>query len=254
MGDAPRRPATLDEELIGAERAAVLSTQSESERLARIEREIVAGVERLTDLGPAVCVFGSARSARDHPDYASAREIGRRIGEPGLAVITGGGRGTMEAANRGARDAGATSVGLNIELPHEQELNDYVDLGITFDYFFTRKLMFARYSDGFVVFPGGFGTLDELFEILTLIQTRETLDVPVVLTGADYWSGLLSWIRSELLAEGRISPVDLEIAALCDDPTEIVSIACSGTGRRGVAGAHLVDEARRLPCSELPTP
>jgi uncharacterized protein (TIGR00730 family) len=174
-------------------------------------------------------VFGSARTDPEHPEYALAREVGRRIGERGFAVITGGGPGTMEAANRGARDAGTRSVGLNIILPHEQALNPYVDLGLSFDYFFARKLMFVRYSWAFVVFPGGFGTLDELFEVFTLVQTGEARGRPVALVGRDYWSGLFDWMRSELLAPGRISPGDLELAACTDEASEIVAAACSGT-------------------------
>ncbi len=151
--------------------------------MARIEAEFTEGFEKLAEVGPAVCVFGSARTAPGDEEYEQAREVGRAIGEAGIAVITGGGPGTMEAANRGAREAGALSVGLNIELPAEQGLNPYVDIGIEFRYFFVRKLMFVRYSDAFVCFPGGFGTLDETFEALTLIQTGKAVDHPVVLTG-----------------------------------------------------------------------
>ncbi|MCD6015604.1 MAG: hypothetical protein K0R88_1688 [Solirubrobacterales bacterium] len=225
----PRTPATLNEEIVGAELPGVRATASEAERLARIEREFMRGFEALAGLGPAVCVFGSARTDPEHPEYALAREVGRRIGERGFAVITGGGPGTMEAANRGARDAGTRSVGLNIILPHEQALNPYVDLGLSFDYFFARKLMFVRYSWAFVVFPGGFGTLDELFEVFTLVQTGEARGRPVALVGRDYWSGLFDWMRSELLAPGRISPGDLELAACTDEASEIVAAACSGT-------------------------
>ncbi len=174
-------------------------------------------------------MFGSARTEPDDPEYAFARRVGRAIGEAGFAVITGGGPGAMEAANRGAQDAGVTSVGLNILLPAEQEMNPYVDLGVTFDYFFTRKLMFVRYSRSFVVMPGGFGTLDELFEVLTLIQTGEAVDHPVALVGSDYWRGLLDWLDSELLVPGRISPADLELAEVADELDEIIAIACSGT-------------------------
>ena len=224
-----RQPTTYDEEIILAGSAAVAATQSEEERLARVERELRLGFERLGELGPAVCLFGSARTPADDPEYALAVEIGRRIGAEGFAVITGGGPGAMEAANRGAQEAGAVSVGLNIELPTEQGLNPYCDIGIEFHYFFTRKLMFVRYSQAFVCLPGGFGTLDELFEVLTLNQTHKTADMPVVLAGRDYWSGLYEWMRSELVAEGRITAQELEIASLCDDPAEIAAIACSGT-------------------------
>jgi uncharacterized protein (TIGR00730 family) len=202
---------------------------SEEERIERMREELATGFERLRDLGPAVCVWGSARTAPGHPEYELARGAGRAIGEAGFAVITGGGPGAMEAANRGAQDAGATSVGLNIELPHEQEPNPYVDIGLTFRYFFVRKLMFVRYSTALVAFPGGFGTLDELFEVMTLIQTGKTADHPVVMVGSDYWSGLVDWMRSRLLDEGRISAEDFAIPELADDPGEIVAIACAGT-------------------------
>jgi uncharacterized protein (TIGR00730 family) len=229
----PLTPATLDEEIICAEQPSVRSLHTDEERLARIEREFRTGFERLAGVGPAVCVFGSARTPRDHPQYTRAREIGRAIGEAGFAVITGGGPGLMEAANRGARDAGSTSVGLNILLPNEQELNPYVDIGVSFDYFFVRKLMFVRYSRAFVILPGGFGTLDELFEVLTLIQTGEAIDRPVALVGSDYWSGLVDWVRSELLARGLISAEDFEIASIADEPSEIIAIARSGTDDAG---------------------
>jgi uncharacterized protein (TIGR00730 family) len=194
-----------------------------------MREELATGFELLRDLGPAVCVWGSARTAAGHPEYELARRAGRAIGEAGFAVITGGGPGAMEAANRGARDAGATSVGLNIELPHEQEPNPHVDIALTFRYFFVRKLMFVRYSTALVAFPGGFGTLDELFEVMTLIQTGKTVDHPVVMVGSDYWSGLVDWMRSRLLDEGRISAGDFAIPELADDPDEIVAIACAGT-------------------------
>ncbi len=226
---SPRIPPTLGEEIICAEQPVVASTRTDEQRLALIEKEFRLGFETLADIGPAVCVFGSARAPRDGADYARARGIGRAIGEAGHAVITGGGPGLMEAANRGAQDAGATSVGLNILLPHEQALNPYCDIALTFDYFFVRKLMFVRYSRSIVCLPGGFGTLDETFEALTLIQTGEAVDHPVVLVGADYWSGLWDWVRAELLEPGRISPGDFELADLVDETSEIVRIACSGT-------------------------
>jgi hypothetical protein len=236
--DPPRTPATYDEEIIHAESPRVEVTQTDEERLARIDRELRRGFEALKDVCPAACVFGSARTAEGDAEYEHARAVGRALGEAGLSVITGGGPGTMEAANRGARDVGAVSVGLNIELPHEQGLNPYVDIGVEFHYFFTRKLMFARYSQSFVVFPGGFGTLDEFFEVLTLMQTDKARDVPVVLAGGDepgedYWDGLLAWVRSALLEPGRISPPDVELAARCNDPAEIAAIAKCGTVARG---------------------
>jgi uncharacterized protein (TIGR00730 family) len=225
---AGRTPATADEEIIYADSGAVVSERSEAERLARIERELAFGFEELGKIGLAICVFGSARISADSPEYGRAREVGRAIGEAGFAVITGGGPGAMEAANRGAQDAGALSVGLNIELPHEQAINPYVDLGIEFHYFFTRKLMFVRYSEAFVVFPGGFGTFDELFEALTLIQTGKAVDHPVVLEGSAFWSGLIDWITSHPLAERMLTDEDLGQAELVDGVEDVMSRLLSG--------------------------
>jgi uncharacterized protein (TIGR00730 family) len=229
----PRPPSTLGEEIICAEQRDVLSTRTDADRLELIERELRTGFETLAGIGPAVCVFGSARTRVGSGEYERARAIARALGEAGLAIVTGGGPGTMEAANRGARDVGAISVGLNILLPREQRMNPYVDVGLTFDYFFTRKLMFVRYSQSFVIFPGGFGTLDETFELLTLTQTGEAVRHPVVLVGDGYWSGLLSWMRSEMLEPGRISLADFELAKVATDPEEIVAIARSGTDVAG---------------------
>ena len=166
---------------------------------------------------PAVSIFGSARVGESHPAYAQARELARRFAEAGWAVVTGGGPGVMEAANRGARDGGGLSVGFNIELPHEQRLNPYVDVGLSFRHFYSRKTMLVKVAEGFVLFPGGFGTLDELFEALTLIQTGKVLDFPVVLVGTEYWRGLLDWLREHPLAEGMISRGDDELLFLTDD-------------------------------------
>ncbi|MDX6582505.1 MAG: hypothetical protein QOI10_1689 [Solirubrobacterales bacterium] len=229
----PLIPPTPGEEIICAEQRDVLSTRTDAERLRLIEAELRSGFETLGSIGRAVCIFGSARTPPSSPEYERAREVARALGEAGFAVITGGGPGTMEAANRGARDAGVLSVGLNILLPVEQGMNPYVDVGLTFDYFFTRKLMFVRYSQAFVVFPGGFGTLDETFELLTLTQTGEAVRHPVALVGSDYWSGLIAWMRDQLLAPGRISEADLELARLADDTSEIVRIAASGTDVAG---------------------
>lgn len=222
LHSARRAPATADEEIIYAESRSVLSERSEAERLERIDRELTRGFSELGEIGLAVCVFGSAREPPDSPEYAAAREIGRALGEAGFAVITGGGPGLMEAANRGAQDVGAFSVGLNIELPHEQALNPYVDLGIQFHYFFTRKLMFVRYSEAFVVFPGGFGTLDELFELLTLIQTGKAVDHPVVLEGSAFWSGLIDWIDEYPLADGMLLQEDVAQAELADGVEDVM--------------------------------
>jgi len=223
-----RPPATADEEIIYAGSTSVLSERSELDRLRRIERELVRGFEELADIGTGVCVFGSARTVPTDPEYELARELGRAIGEAGFTVITGGGPGTMEAANRGAQDVGALSVGLNIELPHEQALNPYVDLGIEFHYFFTRKLMFVRYSEAFVVCPGGFGTLDETFEALTLIQTGKAVDHPVILQGPEFWAGLIEWIRSQPLARGMLSEFDLAQAEVADGVEDVMSRLCAG--------------------------
>jgi uncharacterized protein (TIGR00730 family) len=223
-----RTPSTSDEEIIYAESGKVLSERSEAERLERIHHELVVGFEKLSEIGSAVCLFGSARTPPDSPDYALAREMGRAIGEAGFTVITGGGPGTMEAANLGARDAGALSVGLNIQLPHEQALNPYVDLGIEFHYFFVRKLMFVRYSEAFVVFPGGFGTLDETFEALTLIQTGKAVDHPVVLQGSAFWAGLIDWIQTGPLADGMLTAADLGQAEIADGVEEVMSKLLSG--------------------------
>jgi uncharacterized protein (TIGR00730 family) len=230
----PRQPETFDEELLNAESRAVLSTQSETARLARVHDELERGFELLGGLGPAVSIFGSARARESDRAYALARATARGLGEAGFAVITGGGPGVMEAANRGARDAGVTSVGLNIELPFEQGQNPYVDIGHTFHYFFTRKVMFVRYACAFVVLPGGFGTLDEMFEALTLIQTHKIRHFPVVLVEPDYWRGLLDWVRERLLGEGRIAPEDLELMRTTDDPAEVVQIVSDGASRQAV--------------------
>jgi hypothetical protein len=233
-GPDPRPPTTLDEELLNSESQAVVATQSEADRLARIHEELERGFKLLAGIGPAVSVFGSARVDECDPGYELARRTARMLGEAGFAIITGGGPGIMEAANRGAREAGATSVGLNIELPYEQEQNRYVDIGLTFHYFFTRKVMFVRYASAFVVFPGGFGTLDELFEALTLIQTGKIWHFPVVLAGGEYWRGLLDWIGERLVGEGKIVPADLELLQRSEDPAEVVAIVQAGASRQAV--------------------
>ena len=194
--------------------------------------ELRTGFEALGHVGAAVSVFGSARTPEDHPEYALARETARLLGDAGFAIITGGGPGIMEAANRGAKESGAQSIGLNIELPFEQGLNDYVELGLEFHYFFTRKVMFVRYASGFVVFPGGFGTLDETFESLTLIQTGKVRHFPVILVGCDYWRGLVDWIRERMLPDGKISPEDMDLLTLTDDPAEVLRTMQEATHRQ----------------------
>ena len=190
----------------------------------RVQDELRAGFRELSHIGKAVSIFGSARTPRDDPRYEQARALAQRLGEEGFSIITGGGPGIMEAANRGARDAGVPSVGLGIELPHEQGMNEYVDLGLNFHYFFTRKVMFVRYASGFVVFPGGFGTMDEMFEAATLRQTEKIRYFPIVLVGSDYWSGLTAWLRDSMLADRYIGEEDLEAIAVCDDPDRVVEI------------------------------
>jgi uncharacterized protein (TIGR00730 family) len=228
------RPATPDEELLGAERPAVVTERTEEERLDRIREELVAGYDALASLGCAASVFGSARTRPGHPDYALARATGRRLGEAGFAVITGGGPGIMEAANRGAGDAGATSVGLNIDLPFEQAPNSYQDVELRFHYFFTRKIMFVRYASAFVVFPGGFGTLDELFEALLLIQTDKIRHFPVVLVQPSFWAGMTDWLRDRLATDGMIAAADLDLFTATDDPDEVVALVRAGARRQGI--------------------
>jgi uncharacterized protein (TIGR00730 family) len=230
-GEEARAPRTADEEIIHAQWPSVASERSEAQRIERINQELLEGFSELADVGPAVCVFGSARTKPGDEEYEQARAMGRSLGEAGFAVITGGGPGTMEAANRGARECGARSIGLNIELPMEQGLNPYVDVGIEFHYFFVRKLMFVRYSDAFICFPGGFGTLDETFEALTLIQTRKASDHPVILMGGEgYWQGLMDWMREHLLGPGRISAEDLAEAEFAEDPEDALAVIYGGLG------------------------
>lgn len=196
-------------------------------RVLRIQSEFVEGFGTLAELGPAISVFGSARTKPGTPFYDLGVDVGRRLTEAGYAVITGGGPGAMEAANKGAREAGGVSVGLGIELPFETGLNEYVDIGVNFRYFFARKTMFVKYAEGFIVLPGGFGTLDELFEAVTLVQTRKVTRFPLVLVGRAFWEPMLDWVRSTLLAEGMISPQDLEMLQIVDDPAEAVRLVTS---------------------------
>jgi uncharacterized protein (TIGR00730 family) len=193
-------------------------------RVLRMQAEFVEGFGAFAELGPAIAVFGSARTPTDSPWYAVAEVAGRRLVEEGFAVITGGGPGAMEAANKGACEAGGVSVGLGIELPWESGLNEWVDVGVNFRYFFARKTMFVKYSQGFIVLPGGTGTLDELFEALTLVQTGKITDFPIVLVGSSYWRGLLDWMRDTALATGTISQVDLDRLILTDDVDEAVGL------------------------------
>ncbi len=207
---------TADQGLLDSRTRADWKTK-DSWRALRILSEFVEGFDTLADLPPAVSVFGSARSKPDSSECQLAEAVGAALARAGYAVITGGGPGVMEAANRGASEAGGLSVGLGIELPFEQGLNEWVDLAIDFRYFFARKTMFVKYAQAFVVLPGGFGTLDELFEALTLVQTGKVTRFPVVLMGAGYWQGLLDWLRDTMAAEGKIGPVDLELICVTDD-------------------------------------
>ena len=201
-------------------------------RVLRIQSEFVDGFGALAELGPAVSVFGSARISPADPQWALAEEIGHRLAKAGFAVITGGGPGAMEATNKGASGAGGVSVGLGIELPSETGLNRHVELGVNFRYFFVRKTMFVKYSQGFVVMPGGFGTFDELFEALTLVQTQKVTSFPIVLVGSDYWSGLVSWLRDTVLAEGKINAADLDLVTVTDHPEDAVRIMVDAAHRR----------------------
>ncbi|WP_420829106.1 TIGR00730 family Rossman fold protein [Bifidobacterium miconisargentati] len=196
-------------------------------RVLRIQSEFVDGFGALAELGPAVAVFGSARTPRTDPVYKAARRMGSQIAKRDIAVITGGGPGVMEAANRGAALAGGKSVGLGIELPHEQGLNQWVNLGMSFRYFFVRKTMFVKYSSGVIICPGGFGTLDEMFELLTLVQTHKVANMPVVLYGKDYWQGLFDWLNGPVSDHGMISAIDPHLVTLTDSPDEAVDIATS---------------------------
>ncbi|HEY8730214.1 MAG TPA: TIGR00730 family Rossman fold protein [Acidothermaceae bacterium] len=193
-------------------------------RVLRIQSEFVEGFGLLAELGKAVSVFGSARTRIEDPYYAAAEQLGGALARAGFAVITGGGPGIMEAVNKGTSEAGGVSVGLGIELPFEQRLNDWVDIGLQFRYFFARKTMFVKYAQAFVVFPGGFGTLDELFESLTLVQTRKVTSFPVILYGSAYWSGLLDWVRTTLVSAGTIAASDVDLMHVTDDIDEAVAL------------------------------
>jgi uncharacterized protein (TIGR00730 family) len=222
---APDRQPTLDEELLlWLEGEPPEVRAADADRVRTIAEEFARGFRALACVERGVTVFGSARTPPDHPHYALARELGSCLGAAGYAVITGGGPGAMEAANRGARDAGALSIGCNIELPHEQALNPYLDIGLRFGHFFARKVMFVRYASAFVVCPGGFGTLDELFEVLTLIQTGTTRHVPAILLGDGEWDGLIDWLRARALSEGHIDERDLELLQIVQTPAQACTI------------------------------
>ncbi len=205
----------------------------ESWRVFQIMAEFVEGFEKLSGIAPAVSIFGSARTPPDHPWYAKAEEVARLLSEAGFSVISGGGPGIMEAANKGAYAGPSPSIGLNIVLPHEQSGNAYQDLSLTYKHFFARKVMFIKYAAAYVVLPGGFGTLDELAECLTLIQTGKGRHIPIILVGSDFWRGLLDWFRNSLVEAGTISPKDMDLIQVCDEPQEIVDGIFAHYGLRG---------------------
>jgi uncharacterized protein (TIGR00730 family) len=228
----PRPPTSSDEELLEADTSAIVSQLDDAARMRRIQEELRMGFDHLAHVGKAVSIFGSARTHSDHPMYAAARETASTLGRRGFAVITGGGPGIMEAGNMGAREAGALSIGLDIELPHEQFENRYVDIGLRFHYFFARKVMFVRYASAFVVFPGGFGTLDELFEAATLRQTNKIRHFPIVLFGTAYWQGLVDWLMGPVVEEGNIVADDAECLLMTDSVDEVVRFVEAADHRR----------------------
>ena len=225
-------PTTTDQRLLDS-RGPTDWVHTDPWRVLRIQSEFVEGFGTLAELGPTISVFGSARTPETSPYHAAAIELGGALVQAGFAVMTGGGPGIMAAANRGASEAGGTSVGLGIELPFETGLNEWVNLGVNFRYFFARKTMFVKYSQGFVVMPGGFGTFDELFEALTLVQTRKVTSFPVVLFGSSYWGGLLGWLRDTVLEQGYISPGDVDALVVTDDVSEAVELMVRGASGAG---------------------
>ena len=225
-------PGTTTDQRLLDSRGPTDWVHSDPWRVLRIQSEFVEGFGALAELGPAVSVFGSARTPRDHPDWALGEQLGAALARAGFAVITGGGPGAMAATNKGAKDAGGVSVGLGIELPFEQGINEYVDLAVNFRYFFARKTMFVKYAQGFVVLPGGFGTLDELFEALCLVQTRKVTSFPIVLLGTDYWGGLLEWARGPMLARKMIGKHDVDLMRVTDDVDEVVRIVTQAREER----------------------
>ena len=234
----PHERTTEDERLLESVED-IRAIGTDAWRIFRIMGEFVEGFEEMSEIGKAVSIFGSARVGPEDPIYQRCVETARLLGEAGFAIITGGGPGIMEAANRGAKLASTPSVGCNIELPFEQRSNDFLDVSIDFRYFFVRKTMFVKYAQAFVIFPGGYGTLDELFEALTLIQTNKVRDFPVVLFGSAYWKGLVDWLRGTTAAEGKIAPADLDLVLITDDPAEVARHIV-----RRYEGRHARDRAR----------
>jgi uncharacterized protein (TIGR00730 family) len=244
---------TEDEQLLSREERWQLAPDyfKDPWRVFRIMGEFVDGFDTLAFLGPAVSIFGSARTIPEDPQYRAAEETARLLAEAGFAVITGGGPGIMEAANRGAKEAGGVSVGCNIELPFEQGMNAYVETAVNFRYFFVRKTMFVKYAEAFIIFPGGFGTLDELFEALTLIQTGKIRNFPVILYGSDYWRGMLEWLRETMLQEGKVSAHDMDLLVVTDSPAEAVAtiVKCY---ERQCAGVDSLSEGAAARAAEPP--
>lgn len=226
-------PANEDQQLLSPSAGSRHFTETDTWRIFRIQGEFVEGFEALSRVGPAVSLFGSARTVPDDPYYEAARQTARLLAEAGLAVISGGGPGIMEAANRGAKEAGGQSVGLNIELPMEQTPNPYQTLALDFHYFFVRKMMFVKYSIAFAIFPGGFGTMDELFESLTLAQTDKIEHFPIVLYGSAFWGGMIDWMRDTMLTTGTISPEDLDVFHVTDDPQDAARYIIDNCRRQG---------------------
>ena len=233
----PGQPTMTEDKKLLERKARAAFLDTDTWRSLRILAEFVEGFDALAQIGPAITVFGSARVKEGDPAYDLAREIGRLLAAEGYAVITGGGPGVMEAANRGCQEGGGLSVGCNIELPHEQDINDYVDLGVQFRYFFARKTMFVKYADGFVIMPGGYGTLDELMEALTLIQTGKIEHFPVVLVGSEFFGPFLAWIKATLVGEGMISPEDVDLIQVTDDPKRVIEIVREAAKQRDAAEA-----------------
>jgi len=234
---------TQDEQLLESPRPDEF-THTDPWRVFRIMGEFVEGFDELATLSRGIAIFGSARTRPDDPDYKAAQETAALLAKQGFAVITGGGPGIMEAANRGAFEAGGLSIGCNIELPFEQRPNAYQTLSLTFKYFFVRKMMFVKYSLAFIIFPGGFGTFDELFEALTLIQTRKIRNFPIVLFGTHYWSGMLDWLRAAVLPGGKISDHDMSIFHITDSPSEVVEIVMKSQNSLGELGEAVSDDIR----------
>jgi hypothetical protein len=224
---SPRRSRPTQDEQLFDNSGVGNFTTTDPWRVLRIMGEFTEGFEALVEVGPAVTIFGSARTRPDHPQYEAAVTVARLLGEAGITVITGGGPGIMEAGNKGALEANVPSIGLNIELPFEQGVNKYVDLPMEFHYFFVRKTMFVKYAQGFIIFPGGFGTMDELFEALTLIQTGKVQNFPVILFDTNYWQGLLDWLKNTMAVQGKIAAADLDLLILSDSPEEVRDIIVS---------------------------